>query len=56
MKGYIDEFGYDRSPCSKCKHKDKLTVEYPCYSCIDNIDLAMHKPNSETEFVNYEEA
>ena len=29
MKGYIDEFGCDRPPCLKCKHKDKLTVEYP---------------------------
>lgn len=55
MKGYIDEFGYDRPPCAKCKHKNKMVVESPCYSCIDNVDLALHKPNSETEFVNYEE-
>ena len=56
MKGYIDEFGYDRPPCAKCKHRDKMTVESPCYSCIDNVDLALHKPNCETEFANFEEA
>lgn len=54
MKGYIDEKGYDRSPCGTCKHKNKLTVEAPCYFCIDNVDLALHKPNHETEFTNYE--
>ena len=54
MKGYIDENGYDRSPCGTCKHKSKMTVEAPCYSCIDNVDLALHKPNHETEFVHYE--
>lgn len=55
MKGYIDKNGYDRSPCSTCRHKNKMTVEAPCYSCIDNVDLALHKPNFETEFANYEE-
>lgn len=55
MKGYIDEFGYDRPPCAKCKHKDERTVVSPCYSCIDNVDLALHKPNCETEFTNFEE-
>ena len=54
MKGYIDEHGKERSPCGPCKHKNKLTVANPCYSCIDLIDLALHKPNSETEFANYE--
>lgn len=56
MKGYIDEHGYDRPPCATYKHKKKMTVEAPCYSCIDNVDLALHKPNCETEFANYEEA
>lgn len=55
MKGYIDEYGYDRSPCGTCKYKNKLTVESPCYNCIDIMDLALHKPNHETEFAYYEE-
>lgn len=54
MKGYIDKNGYDRPPCNTCKHKNKMVVEAPCYSCIDNVDLALHKPNCETEFANYE--
>lgn len=54
MKGYIDEKGNDRSPCGTCKHRNKMTVQEPCYSCIDNVDLALHKPNRETEFVHYE--
>lgn len=54
MKGYIDENGKDRPPCRKCKYEHKLTVEAPCYSCIDNVDLALHKPNYETEFANFE--
>ena len=54
MKGYTDENGYDRPPCNTCKYKNKMTVEAPCYSCIDNVDLALHKPNCEIEFANYE--
>ena len=54
MKGYIDEYGYDRPPCSTCKHKSKMTIESPCYNCIDTVDLALNKPNAETEFANYE--
>lgn len=54
MKGYIDEKGNDRTPCVTCKHRNKTTVQEPCYSCIDNIDLALHKPNHETEFAHYE--
>ena len=54
MKGYIDEYGRDVSPCRTCKHKNKMTVEEPCYSCIDICDLALHKPNHETEFASYE--
>lgn len=53
MKGYIDDKGNDRSPCGTCKHRNKMTVQEPCYSCIDNVDLALHKPNHETEFVHY---
>lgn len=56
MKGYIDKNGKDRSPCGSCKHKDKLTVDEPCYHCISILDLALHKPNSETEFAAYEKA
>lgn len=54
MFGHIDENGYDRPPCSSCKHKDKMTVEAPCYNCIDEVDLALHKPNHQTNFANYE--
>lgn len=54
MKGYTDKDGYDRPPCGTCKHRNKMTVEYPCYSCIGTMDLALHKPNAETEFANYE--
>lgn len=54
MKGYTDENGKDRPPCGTCKHKNKLTVQAPCDSCIDTVDLALHKPNAETEFANYE--
>ena len=54
MKGYIDDKGRDRPPCATCKHRNKMTVEAPCYSCIDNVDLALHKSNAETEFGNYE--
>lgn len=53
MKGFIQD-GKDRSPCESCKYKDKMTVEAPCYGCIDTVDLALHKPNYETEFANYE--
>lgn len=54
MKGYIDNEGYDRPACVTCKYKHKLTVEAPCYDCINNVDLALHKPNYETNFANYE--
>ena len=55
MKGYIDEYGRDMSPCKKCKYSHKMTVEAPCYNCISLSDLALHKPNCETEFVYFEE-
>lgn len=54
MKGYTDELEKDKPPCGTCKYKNKMTVEAPCYNCIDTVDLALHKPNSETEFANYE--
>ena len=53
MKGYTDENGFDRPPCKTCKYRNKMTVEAPCYTCIDTMDLALHKPNAETEFANY---
>lgn len=43
----------DMSPCFFCKHRDKMTVSAPCYSCIDTLDLALHKPNAETEFSSF---
>lgn len=54
MKGFINEFGVDIPPCGTCKNRGKMVVESPCYNCIDVLDLALHKPNNETEFANYE--
>ncbi len=54
MKGYIDAKGHDKPPCGSCKHKNRLTVEAPCYTCISSLDLASHKANAETEFASYE--
>ena len=53
MKGYLKD-GKSYAPCGTCKHKRKMTVEAPCYNCISATDLSLHKPNHETEFVNYE--
>lgn len=59
MKGYYkmrsDGQMADMPPCGTCKYKNKMTVESPCYDCIDMVDLALHKPNAETEFANYEQ-
>ena len=54
MKGFVDELGIDRPACVKCKHKHKMTVEEPCYNCIPIVDLALHKPNHQTEFAAFE--
>lgn len=53
-KLFIDDNGYDRPPCRFCKHKNKMTIEIPCWNCIAIIDLASHKPNSETTFHSFE--
>ena len=52
MKGYLKN-GKDYPPCGTCSFKEKMVVEAPCYGCIDTVDLALHKPNYETEFTNY---
>ena len=44
----------DMSPCLFCKNRDKMTVSAPCYNCIDNADIALHKPNVKTEYANFE--
>lgn len=44
----------DCAPCSFCRHKGKMTVYEPCYSCIDTIDLALHKANVDTDFAHFE--
>lgn len=58
MKGYNykrpDGKLADCAPCRFCKHKKKMTVESPCYNCISTVDLALHKPNVETEFAYFE--
>ena len=46
----------DMPPCGLCKHKNKQTYEFPCYNCIDIMDLAFHRPNAETEFASFEPA
>ena len=55
MKGFLKD-GKDYAPCGTCKYRGKMTVEAPCYDCIDTMDLALHKPNYETEFANYEKS
>lgn len=55
MKGFIDEMGRDRPACVNCKYRNRPTVFVLCYNCIPQIDLALHKPNYETEFVNFVE-
>ena len=46
----------EKSPCKMCKYKNKMTVEEPCWSCIDNIELAVHKPAVDfTHFTPIEE-
>lgn len=55
MKGFIDEFGRDRPACDNCKYRNRPTVFVLCYNCISHIDLALHKPNYETEFANFVE-
>ena len=46
MKGFyeklLDGRIVDRPPCSRCLHRNKMTVEEPCYSCIDLMDLSLH--------------
>ena len=46
--------GY-RGICRDCKHSNKLTVEAPCYGCIGNMDLALHKPDEETQYAYFEQ-
>ena len=53
MKGFIDEKGNDRPACVNCKYRNKPTYFVLCYNCISVLDLALHKRNYETEFVNF---
>ena len=53
-KRFVDDNGYDRSPCGLCKHHNKLTIEVPCDNCISIEDLRLHKPCSETTFFSFE--
>ncbi len=59
MKGHYETLPdgrvLDRPPCGTCKYRHRMTIEAPCYSCVDIIDLASHKPNAETEFAAYTE-
>ncbi len=50
MKGYTSHRGADCIPCFFCKYRGKMTIEHPCSNCIDAVDLALHKPNAETNF------
>jgi hypothetical protein len=60
MKGHYERRGdgqyADVPPCKTCRHKGELTVGPHCYSCIDTVAIASHRPNAETDFVNYEAA
>lgn len=51
MKGYTSHRGYDCSPCFFCKHREQGGCSY---HCISNVDVALHKPNAETEFASFE--
>lgn len=57
MKGFyeklLDGRIVDRPPCSRYLHRNKMTVEEPCYSCIDLMDLSLHRPNVETKFASF---
>lgn len=53
MKGFIDKNGFDRPPCRLCKYEKQSVTEAPCYNCISTLDLALLKPNSETEFASF---
>ena len=45
---------HDLPPCFFCKNREKTTNCAPCYNCMSLMDLALHKPNSKTEFVDFE--
>lgn len=47
MKGFM-------GICRICKWGTKPTVSVECYNCIPTIDLAMHKPEEETERARFE--
>lgn len=47
MKGYT-------GICRNCKHDGKMTVDSPCYNCMDELDISFHKPDYNTEYANYE--
>ena len=57
MKGFYEKLPdgriVDRPPCSRCLYHSRMTVEEPCYSCIDLMDLSSHRPNAETEFASF---
>jgi hypothetical protein len=57
VKGFYEKLPdgriVDRPPCSRCLHRNKMTAEEPCYSCIDLMDLSLHRPNAETEFASF---
>lgn len=58
MKGYNCTFrskaAVDCNPCFFCRHRDKQTHDHPCCDCIGNEDIALHKPNTETEYTQFE--
>lgn len=55
MKGFIDERGNDRPACVNCKYRNRSIVFVHCCNCVSALDLALHKRNYETEFVNFVE-
>ena len=44
----------DLAPCFFCKHRENLTIDAPCYTCMSLMDLSLRKPNSKTEFASFE--
>lgn len=54
MKGYTDKNGHDRPPCRTCKHRSNSAIKHPCCSCVDFMDLGLHRSYAEIDFRNYE--
>lgn len=46
MKGYP-------GICRDCIYGEKQFYDAPCFWCMDNEDIALHRPNTEMEFTHF---